>query len=134
MGEYKEKVMLPASVWMKYLWRVAHIGSLVILCQGIISNWFAGELTTAAYPMLYMMSGILVILSGVVNTVLMRPKDMGDNRQLWMVYHHLKTLTGVALVTPVNKMLHVDVATKINMQFYWMLAIMLLSPLARFYR
>ena len=49
--------------WVKYLFRVMHIGSLVTLCQAIISNKLAGQVVTNN-PTLYMISGILVIVSG----------------------------------------------------------------------
>lgn len=105
--------MLPASLWAKYIWRVIHITSLVILCQGIISNWLAGHLTTTSHPTLYLISGVLALLSGVVNTFLLKPKQMGLKRKPWMAYHHLKTLTAVVLLTPIHKVLPLSVETKI---------------------
>ena len=55
--------MFPLMFWVKYLFRVMHIGSLVVLCQGIISNKLNGA-PSNAHGWLYMTSGILVIVSG----------------------------------------------------------------------
>lgn len=59
---------------------------------------------------------------------------MGENRKLWIGFHHLKTLTAVLIFTPIAKILPISVETRINIQFYWMVLALLLSPFARFYR
>jgi hypothetical protein len=59
---------------------------------------------------------------------------MGEKRKLWISYHHIKLITAVVLFTPILKLFTKDVETKINLQFYWMILALLLSPFARFYR
>jgi len=59
---------------------------------------------------------------------------MGEKRKLWLGYNHLKALTAILLFTPISKAFPFSVKTKIDIQFYWMVAALLLSPFARFYR
>jgi len=51
--------------WVKYLFRVLHIGSLVILCQAIINAKMTGKYNMS-YGVLYMLAGITVIVSGML--------------------------------------------------------------------
>lgn len=55
--------MFPGMFWVKYLFRICHIGSLVVLCQAIINAKMTGEVTRN-YKMLYATAGILVVVSG----------------------------------------------------------------------
>jgi len=55
--------MITGSFLTKYFFRVCHIASLVVLCQGIITAKLTGQLQTG-HPLLYMISGITVIVSG----------------------------------------------------------------------
>ncbi len=59
---------------------------------------------------------------------------MGEKRKLWIGFHHLKLLTSIVLFTPIVKVLPITVETRIDIQFYWMIAALILSPFARFYR
>ena len=59
---------------------------------------------------------------------------MGEKRKLWVAFNHIKALTAVLIFTPIAKLLPWTVETKINVQFYWMVAALVLSPFARFYR
>lgn len=62
--------MFPGMFWVKYLFRICHIGSLVVLCQAIINAKMTGE-PLAAPKWLYATAGILVVISG-------RSRDMQD--------------------------------------------------------
>lgn len=55
--------MFPAIFWLKYVFRVMHIGSLVVICQAVIQAKLSGEVVKD-HPLLYMISGIFVIVSG----------------------------------------------------------------------
>ena len=55
--------MFPGMFWLKYLFRVMHIGSLVVVCQSAITAKLKGE-PTSGHSALYMLAGILVIVSG----------------------------------------------------------------------
>ena len=59
---------------------------------------------------------------------------MGERRKLWVAYHHLKALTAVMLFSPLVKVLPISVEGRIDVQFYWIVMVLLLSPFARFYR
>jgi hypothetical protein len=59
---------------------------------------------------------------------------MGEKRKLWLGYNHLKALTAIVLFTPIVKAFPLAVKTRIDIQFYWMVFALLLSPFARFYR
>jgi len=51
-----------------------------------------------------------------------------------VAYQHTKTLTAVIIFTPLGNLLPLSVEGKIDLQFYWMVLALLLSPFARFYR
>jgi hypothetical protein len=55
--------MFSPTFWMKYLFRVMHIGALVVVCQSVITAKMQGQPPTG-YSLLYMISGISVIISG----------------------------------------------------------------------
>ena len=56
-------LMFPAIFWVKYIFRVMHIGSLVVICQAVIQAKLNGDIVKTN-PLLYMLSGIFVITSG----------------------------------------------------------------------
>ena len=56
--------MFPGMFWVKYLFRVLHIGSLVVVCQAIINAKMSGKYNTT-HGLLYMLAGITVIISGI---------------------------------------------------------------------
>ncbi len=55
--------MFPFMFWVKYFFRVMHIGSLVTLCHAFISAKITGEIVKD-HKTLYMLAGIFVIISG----------------------------------------------------------------------
>jgi hypothetical protein len=59
---------------------------------------------------------------------------MGEQRKLWVSFNHVKALTAILLFTPIIKVLPITLESRINIQFYWMVTALLLSPFARFYR
>jgi hypothetical protein len=59
---------------------------------------------------------------------------MGEKRKLWLAYNHSKALTAIILFTPLVKLFPMALQTRIDLQFYWMVFALLLSPFARFYR
>lgn len=56
--------MFPGMFWVKYLFRVLHIVSLVIVCQAIINAKMTGQISKE-HGLIYMISGIIVIISGI---------------------------------------------------------------------
>jgi hypothetical protein len=59
---------------------------------------------------------------------------MGEKRKLWIGFNHLKALTALAIFTPIIKLFGLSPQAKIDVQFYWMLMALIVSPFARFYR
>lgn len=57
--------MISAAFLTKYIFRVLHIGSLITVCHAIISAKVTGELVKE-HKTLYMIAGILVIVSGTM--------------------------------------------------------------------
>ena len=55
--------MFPGMFWVKYIFRVLHIGSLVTVCQAIINAKMTGQISKE-HGVLYMVAGITVIISG----------------------------------------------------------------------
>lgn len=60
--------MFPGEFWLKYFFRVCHIGSLVVLCQAIISAKITGEIVSN-HKAVYMIAGIVVVISGKKNAI-----------------------------------------------------------------
>jgi hypothetical protein len=59
---------------------------------------------------------------------------MGERRKLWLAYNHTKALTAIILFTPIIKAVPITLEARIDIQFYWMVLALLMSPFARFYR
>ena len=74
------------------------------------------------------------LLLGFINTFLLKPKRMGQDRKLWISWHHIKLLITLILFTPVFKYIPVLSGEVVNFRFYWIAALVLVSPAARFYR
>lgn len=55
--------MFPSIFWTKYIFRVLHIGSLITICQAIITAKITGEVVKD-HKTLYMIAGIVAIVSG----------------------------------------------------------------------
>lgn len=55
--------MFPSLFWIKYFFRVLHIGSIVTICNAIFTAKFTGELVKD-HKTLYMAAGIVAIISG----------------------------------------------------------------------
>ena len=58
---------------------------------------------------------------------------MGEQRKLWIGYHHLKLLITISLWTPLAKLIFSE-KILIDCRFYWMISIILVAPYMRFYR
>ena len=55
--------MFPGIFWVKYLFRVMHIGPLVLVCQSVITAKMTGQVPVD-HKVLYMLAGIFIIVSG----------------------------------------------------------------------
>ena len=55
--------MFTTMFWVKYIFRVLHIGSIVTICQAVITAKLTGEIVQG-HSTLYMLAGVLAIVSG----------------------------------------------------------------------
>lgn len=55
--------MFPSMFWIKYFFRVLHIGSIIVVCNAIITSKITGEIVKD-HKTLYMFAGIIAIVSG----------------------------------------------------------------------
>lgn len=55
--------MFASTFWVKYIFRVLHVGSLITVCHAIITAKVTGEVVKDNKT-LYMIAGIVAILSG----------------------------------------------------------------------
>ena len=81
-----------------------------------------------------MISGIIYLKLGFVNTLLLKPKKMGERRKLWISWNHIKLLITLVLFSPIQKVIPLLSENLMYVRFYWLIAVVLLSPAARFYR
>lgn len=56
-------IMFPSTFWVKYIFRVLHVGSLITICHAIITAKVTGEVVKDNKT-LYMIAGIVAIVSG----------------------------------------------------------------------
>jgi hypothetical protein len=59
---------------------------------------------------------------------------MGDKKKEWMLFHHVKLVTAILLFTPLFKLIPFSKGFKLNLQFYWIVAALILAPMMRYYR
>jgi hypothetical protein len=59
---------------------------------------------------------------------------MGEKKKAWIFFHHLKFATAIVLFTPVITLFPISKATRINIQFYWIIGSLVMAPMARYYR
>lgn len=71
---------------------------------------------------------------GFINTFLLQPKKMGERRKLWISWNHIKLLITLVLFTPIQKLITPLSDNLVYARFYWLVALIFLSPAARFYR
>lgn len=64
----------------------------------------------------------------------MQPSQMGSKRQLWINFHWFKAIMSILVFSPLLHLLSFGKQLRIDIQFYWLIAILILSPFARYYR
>lgn len=74
--------MFPSTFWVKYIFRVLHIGSLVTICHAIITAKITGN-TVKEHKTLYMVAGILAMLSGTPNPTQASSTPTSSNPRTW---------------------------------------------------
>jgi hypothetical protein len=67
-------------------------------------------------------------------TFLFQTKQMGANKSLWITWHNVKLLVTLILFLPVYKFLPVLSSGIVTARFLWFVALIFLSPMAKFYR
>lgn len=84
--------MFPVMFWVKYLLRICHIGSLVVLCQEIINAKMTGEVATN-HKWLYASAGILVMVSGKDTLMQAWSTPSSSNQRRWASEENYGSLT-----------------------------------------
>ncbi len=64
----------------------------------------------------------------------MQPSQMGDKRHLWINFHWVKAILSILIFSPLLHLLSCPKLVMIDIQFYWLITILILSPFARYYR
>ncbi len=67
-------------------------------------------------------------------TFLLEPQRMGANRGMWVSWHHLKLLVTLILFLPIYKFLPILSTGIVTARFLWFVALVFLSPMAKYYR
>lgn len=67
-------------------------------------------------------------------TFLLKPQEMGENKSLWVSWHHLKLLVTLLLFLPIYKFLPIISTGIVTARFLWFVALIFLSPMAKYYR
>lgn len=76
----------------------------------------------------------ICFIPGYLMTFLMQPEQMGANKSLWVSWHHLKLLVTLILFMPVYKFLPILSTGIVTARFFWLVALVFLSPMAKYYR
>ena len=71
---------------------------------------------------------------GFINTFLLKPKKMGENRKLWISWNHIKLLVSLIVFLPTYKFIPILSEEIVNARFFWLFVMIFVSPAARFYR
>ncbi|CAK92722.1 unnamed protein product (macronuclear) [Paramecium tetraurelia] len=129
--------MYNTEFWVKYVFRVLHIGSVTALGGRIIYDYLwpdQGEITKSQ-ALFAGISGFLMILAGIVNIFLLKGKEkLKSKNKFWAGTLHLKAITTIIILTPLAKFISRDQQLVKAIQFYYVVAMLLLSPFLRFYR
>jgi hypothetical protein len=67
-------------------------------------------------------------------TFLLNPQSMGSGKNLWISWHHLKLLVTLVLFMPIYKFLPILSTGIVTARFFWLIALVFLSPMAKYYR
>lgn len=67
-------------------------------------------------------------------TFLLRPERMGENKNLWVSWHNIKLLVTLILFLPIYKFLPVLGSGIVTARFIWLVSLVFLSPIAKYYR
>lgn len=113
-----------------------HIAPVVILAGKTIGDYlFGARIPTKEEGPFYMAMGVLLMVSGFVNTLLIRPKEtMKENAKIWIGWHHLQLLMSLMVLTPLLSTVVSDKATVLKVRFYFVTFLLISSPFMRYYR
>lgn len=130
------------EVWLKYVFRVLHIGPVIILGGKILNDYLlnkgqeVGDLKMfyAAMGIILMVAGTQISNVGFVNTFILKPKEkMQGDAKLWIGVHHTKLLLSSIILTPLLNFI-CSAQSAPTVRFYFVLFLVFLSPFMRFYR
>ena len=124
-----------------YIFNVLHIGSMVGLSFKVVKDYMRNTIFIE-YDMVFLLMTLISMGSGIVfcnmlgymMTFLFQTSQMGANKNLWISWHNLKLLVTLILFLPVYKFLPVLNTGIVTARFIWFVALIFLSPMAKFYR
>ncbi|EDK31560.1 transmembrane protein, putative (macronuclear) [Tetrahymena thermophila SB210] len=121
---------------IKYTVRFCHMFTVCALSGKSIFEYLYGDFTnnSKAEGIFCGILGLILILSGLINTFLQKPKEnLKEHKDLWLRILYAKFLITCLVCTPILRLL-VSRETHIALQFYSILIMIIVSPLLRFYR
>lgn len=75
-----------------------------------------------------------MVHSGAFNTHLLHSSLGGSPRRNWLYFNYAKLATGLVIFSPVFALLPLSKSARVDVQFYWVVGALVLSPMARYYR
>lgn len=92
--------MYNQEFWLKYTFRLLHIGPVIALGGKIIYDYLFPCNQELTKPQIYFaaIAGVLLMVAGIVNMFLLKPKEKLKNKsKLWIGAIHLKTMTCIVI-------------------------------------
>lgn len=84
--------------WIKFLLRVAHMFGVIALGGAVVYDHIfpcAASDGSRGSPIFNAIFGIIIIISGFINTYVLQPKQkMGEKAKFWIGFMHLKLVIG----------------------------------------
>jgi hypothetical protein len=132
--------MFSATVWKKYLVRVIKIVTMVFLCHQVLNAKLLGS-SSKGLTLFYIINNIICISAGkklnkigVFNTYLLHSSLSEESQRNWLYFNYLKVTTAAIIFTPLFSLLSFSKSAKVDIQFYWIVCALIISPMARYYR
>lgn len=124
-----------------YIFNVLHIGSTIGLSFKVVNDYMRNT-SFLEYDMVFLLMALINMASGTYSslssgymmTFLLRPERMGENKNMWISFHHFKLLGTLILFLPIYKFLPILSSGIVTARFIWLVVLVFLSPIAKYYR
>eukprot|EP00743_Colponemidia_sp_Colp-15_P008031 GILK01008700.1.p1 GENE.GILK01008700.1~~GILK01008700.1.p1 ORF type:complete len:147 (+),score=13.85 GILK01008700.1:42-482(+) len=123
---------------LRFVFRVLHMSTVILWGGQVIADFFSGPIVYS-HPtsLLFGVSGVVLILSGLVNLILLKPKaTMGSKHVLWSTLIKFKFLLSLALTPLLDRILFLvnKKELKVMVQFGCVVVSILISCYMRYFR